>query len=63
MSKPSDKGYKRLLIPLIKSETGDRNFDVKIVFRTDISVFSFAGKIAPPVIRTGDLPVVDAPSA
>ncbi|MCP4622533.1 MAG: hypothetical protein GY850_03265, partial [bacterium] len=37
----SDKNWKRLLIPLIKSETGDRNFDVKIVFRTDTPAFSF----------------------
>jgi hypothetical protein len=48
---------KRLLIPLIKSSTGDRDFDIKLVYMTPVPKFGLWGKIDLGMVETGDIPV------
>jgi len=54
---PDKKNVKRLLVPLIKSSTGDRNFDIKLLYLTPIDTFGLRGKIKPSMVETGSIPV------
>ena len=57
-AEPQDEGTrKRLLVPLIKSSTGDRNFDIKLVYMTPVPKFGLWGKISLGMVETGDIPV------
>ncbi len=51
------KEKKRLLVPLIKSGTGDRSFDIRLVYMTSVSEFGLWGKINLAMVETGDAPV------
>jgi hypothetical protein len=58
IAEPQDDGKtKRLLVPLIKSSTGDRNFDIKLVYMTPVPKFGLWGKISLGMVETGDIPV------
>jgi hypothetical protein len=58
IAEPRDDGKtKRLLVPLIKSSTGDRNFDIKLVYMTPVPTFGLWGKISLGMVETGDIPV------
>jgi len=52
-----DRKTKRLLVPLIKSSTGDRNFDIKLVYMTPVPKFGLWGKISLAMVETRDIPV------
>ena len=54
---PGDRKMKRLLVPLIKSSTGDRNFEIKLVYMTPVPKFGLRGKIELGMVETGDIPV------
>ncbi|MCP4694581.1 MAG: hypothetical protein GY859_41510, partial [Desulfobacterales bacterium] len=47
----------RLLIPLIKTGSGDRRFDITLVFMTPIPRFGLMDDVLLPMISLGDLPV------
>ncbi|MGA1870597.1 MAG: hypothetical protein ACMUJM_18845 [bacterium] len=52
-----DKMRKNLLIPLIKSGSGDRNFEIKLVYQSKISEWDLHGRQSLNMISTGDLAI------
>jgi hypothetical protein len=48
---------KRLLVPLIKTGTGDRGFDIRIVYLAPIDRLGVWGKTDLAMVKTGDIPV------
>jgi hypothetical protein len=54
---PGGRKMKRLLVPLIKRSTGDRNFEIKLVYMTPVPKFGLRGKIKLGMVEIGDIPV------
>ncbi len=50
-------GAAQYLIPLIKSGSGDRNFDIMIVYITPIKEFGLFGHVKLDMMATGDVPI------
>jgi hypothetical protein len=52
-----EKKTRRLLLPLIKSGTGDRSFEVKLIYETPVPKLGVWGKMNLIMVETGDIPV------
>ncbi|MGA1868533.1 MAG: hypothetical protein ACMUJM_08285 [bacterium] len=52
-----DTTRKNLLIPLIKSGSGDRDFEIKCMYQSEIAAWGIHGKQSLNMISTGDLAI------